>query len=131
MKDPTDPLLRNINGDILRKAHFSNEVYNCVHIWWEKGETMFGGSLAAGRTQEQNIRRRLSLIEGRLRFAISKLIRPKQLVCVSEHQTRLRDNCGTMELDNAPPGGFPRFRTLGHSLFGDGWFSGEWVGGSS
>ena len=49
---------------------------------------MFGGSLAAARTHEQNIRRRLSLIEGRLRFAISKLIRPKQLVCVSEHLTR-------------------------------------------
>ena len=85
---------------------------------------MFEESLTTARKHEQNIRRRLGLIEGRLRFAISKLIRPKQLVCVSEHQTRLRDNCGTMELANAPPGGFPRFRALGHSLFGDGWFSG-------
>ena len=71
MKDPTDPLLRNINGDILRKAHFSNEVYNCVHIWWEKGETMFEESLAAGRKHEQSIIRRLSLIERSLRFANS------------------------------------------------------------
>ena len=64
MKDPIDPLLRNINGDILRKAHFSNEVYNCVHIWWEKGETMFEESLAAARTHVQNIRRRPSLVGG-------------------------------------------------------------------
>ena len=72
----------------------------------------------------QNVVQRNSLIEGRLRFAISKLIRPKQLAGVSEHQTRTKDKCGSMELDNATPGGFPRFRALGHSLFGDGWFSG-------